>query len=202
MKKHFPVEPEPEPEPLSEQVAERLLARASELDAVGSTAAKLADLRVAAMEAGISASAFDAALAELQAAQTQLPEAARNPPPRRSRLWTLTAAGATLIAAFALWVSLRAVPAGQAARPDAGMGVGEETILLQCLSGAEAAQLLRPLLAESPGIKVYTSASAPRVLTVRAPHPTQLERVKSALEEFERPGSASCATRPTGGATP
>ncbi|HYW30940.1 MAG TPA: hypothetical protein VE869_05480 [Gemmatimonas sp.] len=47
---------------VSESVAARLLARASELDAARRTGVEVADLRTAAMEAGISAASFEAAL--------------------------------------------------------------------------------------------------------------------------------------------
>ena len=49
---------------LSEAARERVLARASEIDAARGT--RVADLRAAATEAGISAEAFDQALAELE----------------------------------------------------------------------------------------------------------------------------------------
>jgi hypothetical protein len=49
---------EPDAEVLSDPVAERLLARASELDAAHGAGAAVDDLRAAAAEAGISAGAF------------------------------------------------------------------------------------------------------------------------------------------------
>lgn len=51
---------------LPDAIASRLLARASELDALRNDDVAVADLRAAAAEAGISAPAFDAALAELR----------------------------------------------------------------------------------------------------------------------------------------
>lgn len=51
---------------LPEDIAHRLLARAVELDASRAAEVTLAQLREAAHDAGISAAAFDAALAELQ----------------------------------------------------------------------------------------------------------------------------------------
>jgi hypothetical protein len=57
---------EPEGAALTDAVAERLLQRASELDVAERSSAKLAQLRDAAVEAGISATAFDKALAEMR----------------------------------------------------------------------------------------------------------------------------------------
>ena len=86
-----------DPEVLSEPAAARLLARASELDELRRAGSTVAELRAAAAEAGISASAFDAALTELkQSGQAPLPDVGRQP---RRRSWMLAAA---LTGAFAL----------------------------------------------------------------------------------------------------
>ena len=61
--------PKPNPEVLSEPVRTRLLERATELDAAYRVGGTVAELRAAAIEAGISASAFDAALAEMRDAE-------------------------------------------------------------------------------------------------------------------------------------
>jgi hypothetical protein len=59
-------ERKPTSDVLPEAIASRLLARASELDALRDDDLAVADLRAAAAEAGISGLAFDAALAELR----------------------------------------------------------------------------------------------------------------------------------------
>jgi cytoskeletal protein RodZ len=51
---------------LPQAVSDRVLARASELDAALRSGASVVQLRAAALEAGISGEAFDAALAEVQ----------------------------------------------------------------------------------------------------------------------------------------
>src|SRR5688572_27726870 len=72
--------PKPEPEVLTESVAARLLARASELDAARLAGVSVSELRAAAVEAGISTRAFDAALAELQGAeQARVPDVTAQP---------------------------------------------------------------------------------------------------------------------------
>ena len=78
-------------EVVPEQVATRLLERASEMDAARTSGSSVADLRAAAAEAGISAQSFDAALAELQREVTV--GAAIAPKRSRHRLlaWVLAA---------------------------------------------------------------------------------------------------------------
>ena len=58
---------DPDREILSSKVADRLLARAAELDSRQGAGAEIASLRAAAAEAGIRPAAFDAALAEMRA---------------------------------------------------------------------------------------------------------------------------------------
>jgi hypothetical protein len=182
-----------DPEVLSEPLASRLLARASELDAVRGAGSAVVDLRAAAAEAGISAFAFDAALAELQDhGKASLPDV-RETPRRRSRMWALTVAVAALVTAYSLARSQPA-PAGDAAVP--GAPIVEEVILLRCLSPGEAAELVRPLLRLRSNSVVYSPAHAPRVLKIRAT-PAQLQNVKSLLEKYEGAGAPSCAPRPT-----
>jgi len=81
--------------PLSEAAARRLLARAVELDAQVGSAASLDQLRAAALEAGISAAAFEAAVAE----QAASPMAT---PPRTP--WRILRQN--LLAGVAFWLTL------------------------------------------------------------------------------------------------
>jgi hypothetical protein len=104
---------EPDPERLNEQVATRLLTRASELDAAIRAGAQIAELRAAAMEAGISTEAFDKAVAELREGQAQVP-AVSVPPVRRSRLKAIVAGLVALIVIMLLAVARMVIPpAGQ-----------------------------------------------------------------------------------------
>ena len=173
---------DPEPRRLPESEASRLFARASELDAAHAAALEVAALRAAALEAGISARAFDAALAELQGA-----ELARRPR-RRSWKWPVAATVAALLTVTTFGVSRLFPPAGSPA------GMVEESLLLQCLAPAEAVELIRPLLGHPSNTLVISPEHAPRVLTIRAT-PTQIREVKSLLERYEGEGSPACARR-------
>jgi hypothetical protein len=188
----------PDPEPLPEPVAARLLARASELDAAlraGSVAVD--DLRAAAGEAGISARAFDAALAELREGEEARVPDVGGPRRRRRRPWALVAAGVALFVVSTWVVARRAVP------PDVpavgGVPMVHEAILLRCLSATEAIALIRPHLTHPENTAQFARGS--RVLTVRAT-PAQLLELKAALEQYEGTGSPTCPSRPPGAATP
>ena len=185
------------PEILQEQEAARLLARASELDVARESGSAVVDLRAAAVEAGISATAFDAALAELQGDRKDPLPHVRKRPRRRSRTRALAAAFA-LILAGALTIARQQAPAGEATQ--GGAQIVEETILLRCLSPVEAAELIRPLLSGTNAV-VSNPSSAPRLLTVRAT-PAQLQNVKSVLEKYESAPSATCASPPPATVTP
>jgi hypothetical protein len=183
---------EPDPEVLPDPVAERLLARASELDVAHGAGSAIADLRASAAEAGISARAFEAALAELKNdEQARVPEVSRQPRQRR-RMWVF-AAVAALMTTGAYAVSRRATPPAESAVP--GAPIIEEAILLRCLTPGEAAELIRPLLRLRSNT-IVSAADAPRVLTIRAT-PAQLQTVKSVLDKYENAGSSACPARPT-----
>jgi hypothetical protein len=85
-----------DPERVPDVAAQDLLARAAELDADGAT---LDQLRQAAMEAGISESAFDAAVAEWRAVPRVAPEAG-------VRASWLDRGGRNALAFAASWVTL------------------------------------------------------------------------------------------------
>jgi hypothetical protein len=181
-------------EPLSDAEAERLLGRASELDAVRTAVSSVADLRAAAGEAGISAPAFDAALAELHEDSGGVEREIGRQPPLRSRRWALSGLVAALFAAGALFVTLQRAPTGGDAT--AGTPGIEEALLLHCVSPAEAAALIRPILS-LPWNTIVVREEAPRVLTLRAT-PDQLQRAKELLAKYEGAESSSCAPRPAG----
>ena len=198
--------PKPEPEVLTESVAARLLTRASELDAARLAGVSVSELRAAALEAGISTRAFDAALAELQGAELQDAEQARGPdvsvqPRRAPRTRALAAKVTALVfAAGALILFLGRVTTVASAPP--GPPLVEETVLLRCLSPGEAAALIRPIFAlRTDGVVLYAPQRAERVLILRAT-PSQLRRAKAVLEEYEGAGSAACAARPPGTVAP
>ena len=87
-----------ETERLTDEAARRLLVRASELDAARPAQMSVAELRDVAREAGIRASAFEEALAELR--DGAKPDVAEpNPVPRKRRrlLWIAAAAPGWLV---------------------------------------------------------------------------------------------------------
>jgi hypothetical protein len=87
---------QPDPEVLPAKVAERVLKRASELEAVRSAGTGVAQLREAAAEAGISTASFDAALGEVRDAEAGLP-APLVRERRRKHVWTFLAGIAAVL---------------------------------------------------------------------------------------------------------
>jgi hypothetical protein len=160
----------------------------------------VADLRAAAMEAGISQAAFDAALAELNANPSSPVPDIREQPRRRSRLTSpFVIAAVALIAIGVLTVGRLLLPTRVGAAPSALMR--SEPILLRCLSPEDAALLIRPLLPlPSNRVEIF-STEAGRVLTVHATK-GQLRTVKSALEKYEGTGSPACVRPSATTATP
>lgn len=184
---------EPTPDALPEPVASRLLARASELDAAREARVRVADLRAAADEAGISAHAFDAALSELREGETIAPASSPARVPRVARGWRRAAAGAALVIVGALVASRLLAPGGADAVPAVSMV--DEAILLRCLAPGEAAALVRPMLQLAGNRVLASPASAPRVLTIHATR-EQLRQVHDRLASYEGAEGAACATRP------
>jgi hypothetical protein len=167
---------------LPDPVATRVLARASELEELRRAGASVAELRAAAMEAGISESAFEEALGEIQRAEAAgAPDVRR---PTRTRLRIGAAVTALVLLFTGIYVSRRVAPAPP--------GVVEETFTLRCLPANEAASMLRPILVQSGTISF--SMRIPTELTITGT-PQQLEQARSVLAEQDVPGSASCPVR-------
>jgi hypothetical protein len=173
----------PDSQLLPQGVAERLLARASELDA-GS--ADVAQLRQAAQEAGISNAAFDAALAEIRSEKVTIRDEDAEDHYRPVRRFTALLIGIIVAAAVGL-VVLRAAPS----QVEVPANVVETTITLRCLTAAQAAGMVRPLLGSEGLIRI--APGAPRTLNLRGTLP-QLERARALLEQ--RDGAAICALTP------
>jgi hypothetical protein len=169
----------PDPGAIPATAAERVLARASELDGAW---VSVTDLRAAAREAGISAPAFEAALAEVtKAGQLRTTNAWRQTR-RRWSPWLLTAAGAGLIAAGGWAVSGRALVSADA--------IVDEALAVHCLSAGHAIQLIRSheTLANSVELRIGARSD---VVMVRA-KPARLKQVKALLS------SVRCAPGQTG----
>lgn len=171
-------------------LAARILERASELDAVQGPAARVAELRAAALEAGISERAFDAALEEMQRAQhaaaaNALPSAQLVVSRKRRLVGVVAGVFAALIGAFAV---LRMV------MPPSTAATVEEAFLLRCLAPGDAAALVRPIVSDANSRVTINPTQSPNVLTVRTT-PDRMARVKAMIAAQDGNG-ASC-TPPT-----
>jgi hypothetical protein len=179
---------DPESKVLPEAAARSLLARASELEAARQSGSAVADLRAAAEAAGISPQSFDAALAELQAAerapvQDAIPPAFRRRQRRRVELATIG-----IVAGLGLLVVSRLFPASASASV-------EDRIVLRCLTPQAAAKLVQPVLQDPASTLVIGAGQASNVLTIRAT-PEDLQRVQALLAEQDLSGSTACTVPP------
>lgn len=167
---------------LPDPVATRVLERASQLEALRRAGASVAELRNAALEAGISESAFEEALGEIQRAEAAgAPDVRR---PTRSRFRIAAAVAAVVLVLTGVYLSRRVAPAPAA--------VVEETFTLRCIPANDAASMLRPILLESGSISF--SMRIPTELTITG-SPEQLRQARSILAEQDVPGSPACPVR-------
>lgn len=176
---------EPNPEVLSEPVRTRLLERATELDSAYRASGTVAELRAAAIEAGISGPAFDAALAELRDAEQSKASDARARNKRRGRLRTFAAAIVGVIALGSIGLARSPTPTS------ASTLIIEESIELRCLSSSQAAELARPYLGLPTNTVAYSPERRPGVLTIRATR-EQIDKVRAALNRNDGAGSPAC----------
>ena len=174
-----------ERQPLPADLAERLLARAAEIDSKHRIDAEIARLREASTEAGMLPSAFDAALAELRAEGAQPPAKATGRGRRRIQAFVVAAL-----------VSLAAVVTVRRVVPARASGV-ERTFQLQCMPPREAATLLTLSIGDPAMQLTIPPAGASPVLTVRTATREQMDRVRAALDQMDgRSCVAPAAARP------
>jgi hypothetical protein len=169
----------PEFDRLPDHLAKRVLTRASEIDAQG---AAVKDLREAASEAGISQHAFDAALAEVHSdAIATAAGTTPRPAPRAPRRFL---AG---LAAILIVIGIFFVARVRPARVDAAAAsTAEQVFRLNCLTGGEAAELIRGTL-KSPYAEVrHNPRQSPNLLTVRGT-PEEIKQVGALLEQRDSP---------------
>lgn len=181
---------DPDDDALRPAAAERVLARASRLDAARADAVRVRHLRAAAVEAGIGPGAFDTALAEVRTEDAPRPSAGAAAG-RRARRWFAGAAATVALVAAAL--ATAGLRTGANAPP--GVSTVEEGVLLRCLAPGEAAELVRPLLSDRASTVRFNPRLAPRVLTIRTT-PERLARAKTLLAEQEGAGARSCTAAP------
>jgi hypothetical protein len=158
---------------LSDAEAAKLLALASDLDALHRASASLADLQAAAHEAGISEQAFEAAVGELRR------DASR---PHRARWITAVLVAILLLAGGLTYRRLAPAPLP---------ATTEEAFLLKCLPATDAADLVRPLVRDVWSTVVIDPTRSPRILTVRTTTP-QLDRIRDLLRQHDGGAIPSC----------
>ncbi|HEX6307762.1 MAG TPA: hypothetical protein VFZ69_06200 [Longimicrobiales bacterium] len=98
---------------VSEEMAKRVLARAVQLDESDRMSVRIADLRTAADEAGISSSALEQALSEIATPQPAEPHL----PVHSRRAWRIAAIVAVVIALLGATLMFRAVPRSEPTEP-------------------------------------------------------------------------------------
>lgn len=158
-------------ERLATPVADRVLERASEFDALRNAGTSVAELRAAAAEAGISDVAFDAALGEVRSS-TQ----------RQGRTWALVAGMLATVAM--LWLVLSLLMPTPVSTP-----VTEQAFLLRCLPVAEAGELIKPILNLPENSVVISPEHAPRVITIRGT-PEQFRQIRTLFDKYEGTGTS------------
>jgi hypothetical protein len=97
----------------------------------------------------------------------------------------LAVAGAATI--FFMIVSRRVTPA-----PVTGV---RETFRLQCLSPAQALEILRPI--RSPAASISAHESSPLGLIIVAAPPAEMERLRAVLERYDSPAQSQCGVQLT-----
>ena len=174
---------EREKEYLSDPLATRVLARASELEALRRAGASVAELRAAAVEAGISEDAFEEALAEIRRAESAgVPDVQRS---RRLRIRITATVAIVVLLMAGLLVGRTVVPA----RAPASV---TQTLQLRCIPANEAASMLRPTLVQSG--RISFSMREPTALTITGT-PDQLRLAREILAKEDVRGSPSCPLR-------
>jgi hypothetical protein len=183
------------PQRLPDHLAQRVLARASEIDAAG---AAVTDLREAAREAGISQAAFEAALAEVQDVPVRK-ETPRAAPPRR---WfsgaVVGGVGMLLFLIMAVFIPRAVQRAGPASDE---VAISEQIFRLNCISGNEAGLLVRPVIKSPYGQVTISPQGSPQAMVVRGTA-EELRAVKALLEQRDGVPGQACAVPGTSTKTP
>ena len=173
-----PRRPEGERKILSSDASERLFARAAELDAAEKAGAEVDRLRAAAVEAGISPTAFDAALDEMHDKPAAV---VRQPPTHASRMT------ARIIGTLGVIVAVLVYRVTGSSTPR----TIDQSFTLSCLSVNDAAKLVEPVL-DRKFDEFSISKNAPHVISIVATK-EQMQQVSALIERQD----AACATQPS-----
>jgi hypothetical protein len=172
-------------ERLPEPAAKRVLDRASRLDAEHGSSVSLDMLREAALDAGISAEAFDAALAEERRGALAMGTRRRQP-------WMLLSAALTLVIIGSVLANRLFLP-GARGIPPVVLGAVDESFVLRCSDPSTVMEQLRgrvPLR----NIRASFSSKEPRVLHVTA-RPETMTSIRAAIADIEA-ASTTCVAPP------
>ncbi len=173
----------PDEEFVPEPLRERLLERASEIDA---REARVSDLRAAATEAGISQRAFDAALEEMRLTRELRAEKRKRTRGMRLLLMFLGSAGLTILVGTYIIPRTIARPTYSApSAPAATSSFSYEEYSLGCLTSEQARSIASLYLTEPANTLSYSKATGRLGITATA---EQHRKVKSTLE-------SACAVR-------
>lgn len=176
-------------ERLPDSLAAQVLQRASEIDASGQAGTSILDLRQAALAAGISAHAFDRALAEVQQQPVGISEIAK--PPVRAAHRGFRFIGMFTILMLALLIPLAFLSrTGRSVRENAGPTMVDAIIELRCLSPSDAGLLLRPLFPKGKSSMSW-SDRAPRELRIHSTA-TQIRLMREKVAEVEGDAATVC----------
>lgn len=194
------------PERLPEPVANKLLERASEIDARLRAGSTVAELREAARSAGISAEAFEAALAEVVPEAKKTPEMMfeRAEPPAPSfnyrRFLARLVLYLTPLMVPMVYLIVNAERRQRSFEPQSAAPVyPQHDLRLSCLSAEEAAAIAKPILMqkgpEARGSRMETTSGQPALLRI-ATSDQLLQEITVAIAKAENDPSRTCTLKP------
>lgn len=195
------------PERLPEPVANKLLQRASEIDARLRAGSTVAELREAAKLAGIAAEAFEAALAEVAPEAKKVPEMVfgrADPPPVPSFNYRRFLARLVLYL-IPLMVPLVYLKVNAERRQrsletrSAAPVYPPHELRLSCLSAEAAAAIVKPILMQkgpaARGTRMEAASDQPAILRI-ATSDQLLQEITVAIAKAESDPSRTCTLKP------
>ncbi len=164
----------PDDEFVPDRLRERLLERASELDA---REARVSDLRAAATEAGISQRAFDAALEEMRLTRELRTEKRQRTRGMRLLLTFLVSVGLTiLVGSYIIPRTIAQPTVSTVPRVPEGTAMRSADYDLGCLTEQAAIDLVRPLLKYRENTISRSEVEGPLRITATAEQHREIER--------------------------
>ncbi len=146
----------------------------------------------AKLDAGLSPQQIDAMLAQMRSARTGRADGLVTLPSLLGR-WRVVGLLAFVVACAAMVLLQR--ESNRVAVSAISARTVEESVLLQCLTPEEAAEIVRPLLAHEWNAVVVNPESSPGRVRLRG-RTFELSRAKAELAKFEGDGGADCPVAP------